>query len=342
MADRTTRRIVLARRPQGEVRLDDFRLEEAPLDEPGPGEVLARTVWLSLDPYMRGRMSERKGYADNVKPGQVMVGGTVSQVVKSKNKDFKEGDYVADFAGWQSYSLSNGMGVRKLDPNQAPLSTALSVLGMPGMTAWYGLHKIGRPKAGETVVVSAASGAVGSVVGQLAKLAGCRAVGIAGGKDKCDYVVQELGFDACVDYKAEGKNLSAALRNAAPKGVDVYFENVGGDIGNAVLAQMNDFGRVPLCGMISQYNATDLPAGPNWALLLIRRLLVQGFIVSDHFARLGEFIAEVGPAVKGGKIKYREDIAKGIDQAPQAFMGLLKGKNFGKQLVQVADDPTRK
>jgi len=338
----TNRQVVLKSYPVGEPTAANFEVKDTPVPEPADGQILARTIWLSLDPYMRGRMSERKGYADNVKPGQVMVGGTVSQVVKSKNKDFAEGDYVADFAGWQSYSVSNGMGLRKLDPNQAPLSTALSVLGMPSMTAWYGLNKIGRPKAGETVVVSAASGAVGSIVGQLAKLAGCRAVGIAGGKDKCDYVVQELGFDACVDYKAEGKNLYAALRTAAPKGVDIYFENVGGDIGNAVLAQMNDFGRVPLCGMISQYNTTDLPPGPNWALLLIKRILVQGFIVSDHFNRLGEFIAEVGPLVKGHKIKYREDIVKGIDNAPEAFMGLLKGKNFGKLMVQVADDPTRK
>jgi NADPH-dependent curcumin reductase CurA len=338
----TNRQVVLKSYPVGEPTAANFELKDAPIPEPGQGEILSRTIWLSLDPYMRGRMSERKGYADNVKPGQVMVGGTVSQVVKSNNKDFKEGDYVADYAGWQSYSVSNGMGLRKLDPKQAPLSAALSVLGMPGMTAWYGLHKIGRPKAGETVVVSAASGAVGSVVGQLAKLAGCRAVGIAGGKDKCDYVTRELGFDACVDYKAEGKNLHTALRAAAPKGIDIYFENVGGEILNAVIGQMNDFGRIPLCGMISQYNATDLPPGPNWAALLIRRLLVQGFIVSDHFARMGEFISEVAPAVLGGKIKYREDIAKGIDRAPEAFMGLLKGKNFGKQLVQVADDPTRK
>ena len=338
----TNRQVVLKSYPVGEPTAANFDIKDAAIPEPGDGQILARTIWMSLDPYMRGRMSERKGYADNVKPGQVMVGGTVSQVVKSNNKDFKEGDYIADYAGWQSYSVSNGMGLRKLDPKQAPLSTSLSVLGMPGMTAWYGLKKIGQPKPGETVVVSAASGAVGSVVGQLAKLAGCRAVGIAGGKDKCDYVVNELGFDACVDYKAEGKNLFAALRGAAPKGVDVYFENVGGDIGNAVLAQMNDFGRVPLCGMISQYNATDLPAGPNWALLLIKRLLVKGFIVSDHFAQLGEFISEVGPAVGSGKIKYREDIVKGIDKAPEAFMGLLKGKNFGKLLVQVADDPTRK
>jgi len=338
----TNRQVVLKSYPVGEPTAANFEIKDAPIPEPADGQILARTIWLSLDPYMRGRMSERKGYADNVKPGQVMVAGTVSQVVKSKNKDFHEGDYVADYAGWQSYSLSNGMGVRKLDPARAPLSTALSVLGMPGMTAWYGLNKIGRPKAGETVVVSAASGAVGSVVGQLARLAGCRAVGIAGGKDKCDYVTGELGFDACVDYKAEGKNLFAAIRAACPKGIDIYFENVGGDILNAVIGQMNDFGRIPLCGMISQYNATELPAGPNWSLLLVKRLLVQGFIVSDHFARMGEFIAEVGPAVQGGKIKYREDVVKGIDKAPEAFMGLLKGKNFGKLLVQVADDPTRK
>ena len=335
------RQIVLKSRPVGEPKPADFALVESAIPEPAEGEYLARVVWLSLDPYMRGRMSERKGYAANQEIGQPIIGGTVSQVLKSRNKDFKEGDYVADYAGWQTHAVSNGMGVRKLDPAQAPLSTALSVLGMPGMTAWYGLTQIGRPKPGETVVVSAASGAVGSVVGQLAKLAGCRAVGIAGGRDKCDYVVRELGFDACVDYRG-ADNLFQAVREACPKGIDVYFENVGGKVAEAVLPQLNDFARVPLCGMISQYNATDLPPGPNWALLLIRRILVQGFIISDHFDRTADFIKAVAPAIASGKLKYREDIAKGIENAPKAFIGLLKGENFGKMLVQVSDDPTRK
>jgi len=277
----------------------------------------------------------------------VIVGGTVSQVVKSRNPAVKEGEYIADYAGWQSYSVGGGpgggvFGVNKLDPNMAPISTALSVLGMPGMTAWHGLMNIGKPKPGETVAVSAASGAVGSMVGQLAKLKGCRAVGIAGGKDKCDYVVKELGFDACVDYKAEGANLHKALAAAAPKGIDIYFENVGGAVQQAVLPLLNDFARVPLCGMISQYNATEFTGGPNWAMLLIKRIMVQGFIVSDHADQTGKFFAEVAPLIKAGKIKYREDIVKGIDKAPAAFIGLLKGKNFGKLLVQVSDDPTRK
>jgi NADPH-dependent curcumin reductase CurA len=335
------RQIVLKSRPVGEPKPSDFDVKEVPAGEPGEGEYLAKVLWLSLDPYMRGRMSERKGYAANQELGQPIVGGTVSQVVKSRNANFKEGDYITDFAGWQSYSVSNGMGVRKLDPKQAPLSTALSVLGMPGMTAWYGLTQIGKPKPGETVVVSAASGAVGSVVGQLAKLHGCRAVGIAGGKDKCDYVVKELGFDACVDYRG-APDLFKAVREACPKGIDIYFENVGGKVADAVLPQLNDFARVPLCGMISQYNATDLPPGPNWAMLLIKRILVQGFIISDHFDRTGDFIKAVAPAIGGGKLKYREDIVKGIENAPKAFIGLLKGENFGKMLVQVADDPTRK
>lgn len=335
------RQIVLKSRPVGEPKPSDFELKEVAMGEPGEGEYLGKVIWLSLDPYMRGRMSERKGYAANQELGQPIVGGTVSQVVKSRNPHFKEGDYVTDFAGWQSYSISNGTGARKLDPKQAPLSTALSVLGMPGMTAWYGLTQIGKPKAGETVVVSAASGAVGSVVGQLAKILGCRAVGIAGGKDKCDYVVKELGFDACVDYR-NAPNLFQAVREACPKGIDIYFENVGGKVAEAVLPQLNDFARVPLCGMISQYNATDLPSGPNWAMLLIKRILVQGFIISDHFDRVGDFIQAVAPAIMSGKLKYREDVVKGIENAPKAFIGLLKGENFGKMLVQVADDPTRK
>jgi NADPH-dependent curcumin reductase CurA len=291
---------------------------------------------------MRGRMSEMKGYAANVNLGDAMVGGTVGQVVKSKNPNFKEGDFVAEYSGWQSYALSNGAGVTKLDPNVAPVSTALSVLGMPGMTAWWGLMQIGKPKAGETVVVSAASGAVGSVVGQLAKLHGCRAVGIAGGKDKCDYVVRELGFDACVDYRAAAGNLFQQLRAAAPNGIDVYFENVGGAVQMAVVPQLNDFARVPLCGLISQYNEMNMNPGPDWRLLLVRRVTVTGFIVSDHFSKMDGFWNEVPAAVKAGKIKYREDIVQGIENAPEAFMGLLKGRNFGKLLVQVSEDPTRR
>jgi len=337
----SNRRVLLKSRPQGEPTPANFDVVETPIPEPKDGEYLSRTIWMSLDPYMRGRMAEAKGYAANVNLGDPMVGGTVGQVVKSKSPNFKEGDFVVEQSGWQSYAVSKGAGVIKLDASMAPLSTALSVLGMPGMTAWWGLMQIGKPKAGETVVVSAASGAVGSVVGQLAKLHGCRAVGIAGGKDKCDYVVKELGFDACVDYRAAGANLFKELRTAAPKGIDVYFENVGGAVQAAVVAQLNDFARVPLCGLISQYNATDVTPGPDWRLLLIKRAIVQGFIVSDHFGQMDGFWKEVPAAVKAGKIKYREDIVKGIENAPEAFIGLLKGKNFGKLLVQVSEDPTR-
>jgi NADPH-dependent curcumin reductase len=338
----TNRRVLLKSRPQGEPTKANFDVVDAPLPEPKDGEYLSRTIWLSLDPYMRGRMAEAKGYAANVNLGDAMVGGTVGQVIKSKHPKFKEGDYIAEYSGWQSHAVSNGAMSMKLDPNAAPLSAALSVLGMPGMTAWWGLMKIGKPKAGETVVVSAASGAVGSVVGQLAKLHGCRAVGIAGGKDKCDYVVKELGFDACVDYRAAGANLFKEIRAAAPKGIDVYFENVGGAVQAAVVPQLNDFARVPLCGLIAHYNEMQPSPGPDWRMLLIKRATVTGFIVSDHFGDMDDFRKEVPAAVKAGKIKYREDIVKGIDNAPEAFIGLLKGRNFGKLLVQVSDDPTRR
>ena len=267
------RQVVMKTRPVGEPKPADFEIREAPVADPKDGQYLAKVVWLSLDPYMRGRMSERKGYAAGVNPGDVIVGGTVGQVIKSRSPHIKEGEFVLDYAGWQSHSLGamapgvvGPFGPRKVDPAAAPISTALSVLGMPGMTAWHGLLNIGKPKPGQTVAVSAASGAVGSMVGQLAKAHGCRAVGIAGGKDKCDYVVNELGFDACVDYKAAGDQLFQQLRAAAPKGIDVYFENVGGKVQEAVLPQLNDFARVPLCGMISQYNATDFGGGPNWAM----------------------------------------------------------------------------
>src|SRR5260221_1936356 len=341
MAD-TNRRVLLKSRPQGEPTHANFDVVDSPIPEPKDGEYLSRTIWMSLDPYMRGRMAETKGNAANVNLGDAMVGGTVGQVVKSKHPRFKEGDYVVEYAGWQSYAVSNGAGVVKLDPAVAPLSTALSVLGMPGMTGWGGLMQIGKPKAGETVVVSAASGAVGSVVGQLAKLHGCRAVGIAGGRDKCDYVTNELGFDDCVDYRAAGASLFKEIRTAAPKGIDVYFENVGGAVQAAVVPQLNDFARVPLCGLIAQYNEMQMNPGPDWRLLLVKRAPVTGFIVSDHFGQMEGFCKEGPTLVKAGKIKYREDIVKGIENAPEAFMGLLKGKNFGKLLVQVSEYPTRR
>jgi NADPH-dependent curcumin reductase CurA len=289
---------------------------------------------------MRGRISGVKSYAKGVDPGDLMVGGTVGEVLESKHPGFKAGDFVQGYDGWQSHGVSKPVGVRKLDPGQAPISTALGVLGMPGMTAYVGLLDIGQPKAGETVVVSAASGAVGAVVGQIAKLKGCRVVGIAGGTDKCEYVAKELGFDACVDYKAG--ELPARLQAACPKGIDVYFENVGGEVLDSVVTLLNPFARIPLCGLVSQYNATDVPGGPNWRVLLTNRVLVKGFIVSDHLDRMPAFLKDVGQWVHDGAIKYREDIVTGLENAPTAFIGLLQGKNFGKLIVKVGEDPTRR
>ncbi len=334
------RRIVLASRPVGEPKPGDFRLEEYPVPQPGSGEVLLRTKWLSLDPYMRGRMSDAPSYAKPVGIGEVMEGGTVSEVVASNNDRFARGDIVLGHTGWQTHALSNGAGLRKLDPKLAPVSTALGVLGMPGMTAYSGLLEIGKPQAGETVVVAAASGAVGSTVGQIARIKGARAVGIAGGPDKCRYVKDELGFDDCLDHRAP--DFAARLKAACPKGIDVYFENVGGAVFDAVLPLLNAFARIPVCGLIAQYNATELPPGPNRLPLLMRnvltkRLLIRGFIVTDFAARFEDFIRDVSQWVREGRIKYREDIVEGLDSAPATFIGLLKGKNFGKQLVRVAE-----
>ncbi len=333
------RQIVLRRRPVGMPKPDDFDLVESPLTAPKDGEILCRTVYLSLDPYMRSRISGGKSYAASVEPGQVIVGGTVSEVLESKHPGLVRGDLVLGYDGWQSHAVAKGGAARKLDPKQAPVSTALGVLGMPGMTAYVGLLDIGRPKPGETVVVSAASGAVGSAVGQIAKIKGCRAVGIAGSPDKCDYVVRELGFDACVNYKTG--DLLASLKAACPSGIDVYFENVGGDVLRAVMQLLNMNARIPLCGLISEYNATESVPGPNLRPLLFNRALVKGFIVSDHMARLGDFLADCGGWVREGRLKYREDIVVGLEKAPEAFIGLLQGKNFGKLLVRVGEDPTR-
>ena len=324
----TNRRVLLKSRPQGEPTKANFDVVDAPVPEPKDGEYLSRTIWLSLDPYMRGRMAEAKGYAANVNLGDAMVGGTVGQVIKSKHPKFKEGDYVAEYSGWQSHAVSNGAMSMKLDPDAAPLSAALSVLGMPGMTAWWGLMKIGRPKAGETVVVSAASGAVGSVVGQLAKVHGCRAVGIAGGKDKCDYVVKELGFDACVDYRAAGGNLFKELRAAAPKGIDVYFENVGGAVQAAVVPQLNDFARVPLCGLIAHYNEMQPSPGPDWRLLLIKRATVTGFIVSDHFGDMQGFWQEVPAAGEGGQAQVPRGHREGHRQRARRLHRPAQGQEL--------------
>jgi NADPH-dependent curcumin reductase len=343
----TSRRVLLKQRPVGEPKPTDFELAEAPVPTPQDGEILVRTIWLSLDPYMRGRMNDVKSYAASVELGQPMVGGTVGEVLESRDAAFKPGDFVLSYGGWQTHHVVKAAGARigpfgplKLDPAAAPLSTALGVLGMPGMTAYVGLYDIGQPKPGETVVVSAAAGAVGSAVGQLARIRGCRAVGVAGSPDKCAYVVKELGFDACVSHRSS--DLTAALKDACPGGIDVYFDNVGGDVLKAVLRLVNPFARIPLCGIISQYNATELPPGANWAPILVNRLTVRGFIVSDHADRLPAFLADCARWVREGRLKYREDVVEGLENAPQAFIGLLRGRNMGKMLVKVGADPTRR
>jgi NADPH-dependent curcumin reductase len=342
MADSANRRIILASRPQGRPGLDNFRLEEAPVPDPGPGQVLCRTIYLSLDPYMRGRMSDAPSYTNPVQVGEVMVGGSVGQVLDSNLAGFAPGDFVVGYGGWQDYAVFGEGEARKVDPAIAPISTALGVLGMPGQTAYVGLREIGKPKAGETLVVAAASGPVGSMVGQIAKIRGCRVVGIAGSRDKCDYVTGELGFDACLDHHAP--DFEDALRTACQGGIDVYWENVGGRVFEAVLPLLNDFARVPVCGLVAWYNATELPPGPDRTPLLLRstlvkRLTMRGFIVWDF--EPGDFVNEVGTWVREGRIRYREDIHDGLENAPAAFIGLLEGENFGKLLVRLAPDPTR-
>jgi NADPH-dependent curcumin reductase CurA len=337
----TAQRIVLAARPVGEPKPDNFRLENAPVPSPGQGEVLLRTIWLSLDPYMRGRMSDAASYAAPVQIGQVMEAATVSEVIGSNHPDFKAGDIVLGRAGWQTHVVSDGRGLRKIDAKAAPISTALGVLGMPGMTAYTGLLDIGKPQPGETVVVAAASGAVGSAVGQIAKIKGARAVGIAGGAEKCRYVTDVLGFDACVDHR--DPDMAAKLNAACPKGIDVYFENVGGRVFEAVLPLLNPFARIPVCGLISQYNAFEEEKGGKAMSFLMRnaltkRLTIRGFIVSDFAARYNDFIADMTKWFAEGKLKHRETVADGLANAPGAFMGLLRGENFGKQLVRIGPD----
>jgi len=334
------KRVLLAARPVGEPKESDFRIESMPVPTAGAGQMLLRTLWLSLDPYMRGRMSDAPSYATPVAIGQVMEGRTVSEVVASNLAGFAKGDIVFSPNGWQTHAVSDGKMVRKIDPALAPVSTALGVLGMPGMTAYTGLLEIGRPQAGEIVMVSAASGAVGSLVGQIARLKGARAVGIAGGPEKCRYVVEELGFDACIDHRAG--DLPARLKAACPNGIDVYFENVGGEVFEAVFPLLNAFARIPVCGLIAHYNDTQASA-PKWASSMMRnvltkRLTIRGFIVSDFAARHADFLRDMSGWVREGKVKHREFITEGLDSAPAAFMGLLKGANFGKQLVRVGPD----
>ena len=330
---------LLASRPPAEATADNFRLADTPVPDLTDGHVLVRHHYLSLDPYMRGRMNDAKSYAAPQPLDEVMIGGTVGEVIASKHAGFNIGDHVAGMGGWQQFSVVDGNArgaLRKVDATRVPISTYLGVLGMPGVTAWYGLMKICQPKPGNTIVVSAASGAVGSVVGQLAKSTGCRAVGFAGGDDKCRYVTDELGFDACIDYKKYGdsKSLYQALKAVTPDGVDGAFENVGGLVLDATLARMNAFGRIALCGMISGYDGVPIPlAQPQ--LILQSRLTIEGFIVSEHLELWPEALTELATLLAAGKLKYRESVAHGIESAPEAFLGLLKGKNFGKQVVKL-------
>jgi NADPH-dependent curcumin reductase len=331
-AMKTYQQIVLASRPKGEAVPANFRLESMPVPSLSDGQVLVRNHYLSLDPYMRMRMDDAKSYAAPQAIGAVMIGGTAGEIVESKNPQFAVGDKVVGMLGWSEMGVSDGALLKKVDATHIPLSAYLGAVGMPGMTAWYGLTQIMQPKAGDTIVVSAASGAVGSVVGQLAKQRGCRAVGIAGGPEKCAYVVNELGFDACIDYKAG--NLEADLAAATPNGIDAIFENVGGAIFDAALARMNPFGRIALCGMISGYDGQPAPI-KNVRVFLSMRLTMRGFIVSEHMELWPQGLKELGMLVAGGKLKFRESIAQGLAAAPEAFIGMLKGKNFGKQLVKL-------
>lgn len=338
MTDSTNRRIVLASRPQGAPVTDNFRIENAEIPSPNEGELLLRSVYLSLDPYMRGRMSDAKSYADPVAIDETMVGGTVCQVVESKHGNFDKGEWVLAFTGWQDYGISDGEGLIKMGMNPTHPSYALGVMGMPGFTAYMGLLDIGQPKEGDTLVVAAATGAVGSMVGQIGKLKGCRVIGVAGGAEKCDYAKTQLGFDECIDHKAD--DFAEQLAKACNKGIDVYFENVGGKVFDAVMPLLNTGARIPLCGLISQYNATSLPEGPDrmsmlMAQLLIKRIKMQGFIIFDDYAdRYGEFAADMAKWLAEGKIHYREHLVDGLESAPEAFIGLLEGKNFGKLVVQ--------
>jgi NADPH-dependent curcumin reductase CurA len=336
---RLNRRIVLAARPKGEPQETDFRLEEASAPQPTEGQVLLRILYLSLDPYMRGRLNEGPSYATPVNIGEVMEGGTVAEVMESKSAEWKPGDFVLSRSGWQEYAVAKPDGLRKLDSSVAPISTALGVLGMPGLTAYTGLLNIGQPKSGETVVISAASGAVGAVVGQIAKIKGAHAIGIAGSDAKCEYVVRELGFDGCVNRRSS--NFREELKATCPRGIDVYFENVGGDVFKTVLPLLNNFARVPVCGLIAQYNLSALPEGPDFTPMLMgailtKRLTFRGFIVTDFASQHGEFLREMAQWFAEAKVKYREDVVIGLENAPRALKGLLRGDNFGKLLVKVA------
>lgn len=335
------RQFVLAERPKGEPTDNTLRLETTEVPTPGKGQMLLRNEYLSLDPYMRGRMSSAPSYAPPVEIGEVMVGGTVAQVVSSDVQGYEAGDWVVAFGGWQDYTLSDGTGVINMGKTPQNPSWALGVLGMPGLTAWAGLTQIGQPKEGETLVVAGASGPVGATVGQIGKILGLRVVGIAGGSEKCQHVVDTLGFDACIDYKAD--SFADDLAKAVPNGIDIYFENVGGAVFDAVMPLLNPSARIPLCGLISQYNATALPEGPdrmNYLMgqLLRKRITMRGFIVFDDFGHLyPEFAKQMTGWVQEGKVKYREEMIEGLEQAPAAFVGLLRGEAFGKRVIHLAD-----
>ena len=341
MPDLQNQQILLASRPTGMPVPENFRIVQTPVPEPANGQLLLEILYLSLDPYMRGRMDDAKSYAKPVDIGGVMEGGTVARVLTSKHPDYTTGDIVLSHSGWQRYALSDGENLRKLDPALAPISTALGVLGMPGFTAWAGLLQIGQPKPGETVVVAAASGAVGSAVGQIARIKGARAVGIAGGPEKCAFVRDELGFDAVIDHRAP--DFAQQLADACPKGIDVYFENVGGQVWDAVFPLLNDFARIPVCGLISQYNALPQAAPGADKLALVMRdvlkksLTIRGFIQREFAALRPDFLREAGLWIEDGRLRYREDIVDGLERAPAAFIDLLQGRNFGKLVIKVAD-----
>jgi NADPH:quinone reductase len=333
----TNRKFTLASRPVGMPKESDFKLVEVPLPPPNAGEVLVRSLYISVDPYMRGRMNDARSYADPVEIGGTMVGGVVGEVVESGHPRFVTGDVVQGEFGWQEYAITNGKGVRKIDPAIAPISTAIGVLGMPGLTAYFGLLDIGQPKAGETVVVSCAAGAVGSIVGQIAKIKGCRAIGIAGGDDKVRYIVDELGFDAAFNYKTT-KNYFEKLKELCPKGVDVYFDNVGGAITDSVIPRLNTKARMSICGQISQYNVEKPETGPRWLWALItKQARAEGFLVFQFADRFQEAAVEMAGWIREGKLKYKEDIVEGFDNLPRAFIGMLEGDNIGKRLVKAGE-----
>ena len=341
MSDKKNLQIILSSRPQGKPNRNNFLIKQSPVPSIKNGEVLVKTIYLSLDPYMRGRMNSGKSYANPVQIGEVMAGGTVGRVIDSKNSDYTSGDHVFGYGGWQEFWVQRDDGLRRLDPKMAPISTATGILGMPGVTAYTGLLNIGEPAKGETVLVAAASGAVGSVVGQIAQIKGARAVGIAGSSKKCEFVTEELGFDSCINHKSD--DFPDMLKKTCPDGIDVYFENVGGKTFELVLPLLNNFARIPVCGLISLYNNNQIPPGPDlppriMKNILVKRLTFRGFIVWDFQSQEEEAINNISNWINEGKIKYREDFVNGLENAPDALIGLLEGKNFGKLIVRVSDE----